>query len=97
MSDDCDAGAIEAFNLAIDNDIERTQAYFYRAVCYYRLGNYRQSKNDMEAAALLGCQDALFWSKFETKKRSAGITPTDRYGQLNIFPGVNGRSVKESG
>ncbi len=68
MTDGCDAAAIEAFELAIDNDIERAQAYFYRAVCYYRLGNYRQSKNDMEAAALLGCQDALFWSKFETKK-----------------------------
>jgi tetratricopeptide (TPR) repeat protein len=68
MSENSDAGAIDAFDLAIDNDFERAQAYFYRAVCYYRLGNYRQSKNDLQAAALLGCKNALFWSKYETKK-----------------------------
>ena len=68
MSADCNAGAIEALNLAIDKNIDSAKAYFYRAVCYYRRGNYRQSKNDLEAAALLGCKDALFWSKFETKK-----------------------------
>ena len=64
MSDGCDAGAIEAFDLAIDNKIESAQAYFYKAVCHYKLGNYRQAKNDLEAAALLGCKDALFWSKY---------------------------------
>ncbi len=68
MSDGFDAEAIQAFNLAIDNKIERAQAYFNRGVCYYRLGNYRQAKDDLEAAALLGCRDALFWSKYEPKK-----------------------------
>ncbi len=68
MSDGCHAEAIQAFNLAIDRKIARAQAYFNRGVCNYRLGNYHQAKNDLEAAALLGCKDALFWSKYETKK-----------------------------
>ena len=62
MSDGYDAEAIQAFDLAIDKKIERAQAYFNRGVCHYRLGNYRQAKNDLEAAALLGCEDALFWT-----------------------------------
>jgi tetratricopeptide (TPR) repeat protein len=68
MSDGCLAEAIQAFNLAIDKKIACAQAYFNRGLCNYRLGNYRQAKNDLEAAALLGCRDALFWSKYETKK-----------------------------
>jgi tetratricopeptide (TPR) repeat protein len=68
MSDGCYAKAIQAFNLAIDRKIACAQAYFNRGVCNYRLGNYHQAKNDLEAAALLGCKDALFWSKFESKK-----------------------------
>jgi tetratricopeptide (TPR) repeat protein len=68
MSDGCLAEAIQAFNLAIDKKKASAQAYFNRGLCNYRLGNYRQAKNDLEAAALLGCRDALFWSKYETKK-----------------------------
>ena len=68
MSDGCLAEAIQAFNLAIDKKTASAQAYFNRGLCNYRLGNYRQAKNDLEAAALLGCKDALFWSKYETKK-----------------------------
>jgi len=68
MSAGCHTEAIQAFNLAIDKKITCAQAYFNRGVCNYRLGNYRQAKNDLEAAALLGCKDALFWSKYETKK-----------------------------
>jgi tetratricopeptide (TPR) repeat protein len=68
MSDGCNPEAIQAFNLAIDKKIECAQTYFNRGVCHYRLGNYRQAKSDLEAAALLGCKDALFWSKYETKK-----------------------------
>jgi len=60
--------AIQAFNLVINKKVTCAQAYFNRGVCNYRLGNYRQAKNDLEAAALLGCKDALFWSKYETKK-----------------------------
>ena len=68
MSAGCHTEAIQAFNLAIDKKETCAQAYFNRGVCNYRLGNYRQAKNDLEAAALLGCKDALFWSKYETKK-----------------------------
>ena len=52
----------------IDKKVTCAQAYFNRGLCNYRLGNYRQAKDDLEAAALLGCKDALFWSKYETKK-----------------------------
>jgi tetratricopeptide (TPR) repeat protein len=68
MSAGCHAEAIQAFNLAIDKKVASAKAYFNRGVCNYRLGNYRQAKTDLEAAALLGCKDALFWSKYETKK-----------------------------
>jgi tetratricopeptide (TPR) repeat protein len=67
MSTGCHTEAIQAFNLAIDKQAAYAQAYFHRGVCNYRLGNYRLAKNDLEAAALLGCEDALFWSKYETK------------------------------
>ena len=60
--------AIQAFDLVIDKKIKFARAYFNRGVCNYRLGNYRQAKSDLEAAALLGCRDAFFWSKYETKK-----------------------------
>jgi tetratricopeptide (TPR) repeat protein len=68
MSAGCNTEAIQAFNLAIDEKVPCAKAYFNRGVCNYRLGNYRQARNDLEAAALLGCNDALFWSKYETKK-----------------------------
>lgn len=67
MSTGNHAEAIQAFDLVIDNKLEFARAYFNRGVCYYRIGNYRQAKNDLEAAALLGCRDAFFWSKYETK------------------------------
>ncbi len=68
MSAGCHTEAIQTFDLVIDNKLEFARAYFNRAVCHYRIGNYRQAKNDLEAAALLGCGDAFFWSKYETKK-----------------------------
>lgn len=68
MSEGLTKEAIQAFDLAIDMKIECAQAFFNRGVCHYRLGNYRQAKDDLGAAALLGCKDALLWSKFEHKK-----------------------------
>ena len=68
MSDGRNKEAIQAFDLAIDMNIECAQAYFNRGVCHYRRGNYLQAKDDLEAAALLGCKDAFLWSKFEQKK-----------------------------
>ncbi len=56
--------AIEAFNLAISKDSAYAEAYFARGACYYVLGSYRQAAEDLEAAAILGCRDAQFWSKY---------------------------------
>jgi len=60
--------AIEALNLAIDHKINIGRSYFERGVCHYRLGNYRQAKIDLEAAALLGCKDAQLWSQYDQKR-----------------------------
>lgn len=73
MSDGHTKEAIQAFDLAIDMNIECAQAFFNRGVCHYRIGNYRQAKDDLEAAALLGCKDAFPWSKFEQKKTPANL------------------------
>ena len=67
MSEGLTKKAIQAFDLAIDMNIECAQAFFSRGVCHYRMGNYRQAQDDLEAAALLGCKDAFLWSKFEQK------------------------------
>ena len=56
--------AIEAFNLAIDKNPEYAKAYFVRGACHYALRNYRWAGDDLDAAALLGCRDAQFWSKY---------------------------------
>lgn len=72
MSEGLNKAAIQAFDLAIDKNIACARAFFNRGVCHYRLGNYRQAQEDLEAAAVLGCEDAFPWSKFE-RKRIAGI------------------------
>ena len=56
--------ALSAFDQAIAGDAD-AQAYFFRGVCHYLIGNYHLVKNDMDAATILGCRDAQFWSKFE--------------------------------
>jgi tetratricopeptide (TPR) repeat protein len=58
--------ALNAYALAIDHNTEYAEAYFGRGACYYVLGYYRQAVGDINAAALLGCQVAQFWSKFES-------------------------------
>ena len=60
----CPAEAIEALNNAIQHNSDYGEAYFVRGACHYTLGNYRQTSDDLDAAALLGCKDAQFWSKF---------------------------------
>jgi tetratricopeptide (TPR) repeat protein len=60
--------AIEAFNQAIDNKIKIAQAYFERGVCFYKLGQHRQATDDLAAAAMLGCEAAEFWSKYNKNK-----------------------------
>lgn len=59
--------AIEAFNLAIDKIPAYAEAYFARGACYYTLGSYHQAADDIDAAAILGCRDAQFWSKHATQ------------------------------
>ena len=56
--------AIKALDLAIDRNPLYAEAYFVRGACQYTLGNYRQAGDDLDAAALLGCRDAQFWSKY---------------------------------
>jgi len=58
--------AIEAFDLAIQKNCQYAEAYFARGACQYVLGNYRQAADDIDAAAILGCRDAQFWSNFDT-------------------------------
>ncbi len=60
------SNALQAFDLAIDQNREFAEAYFRRGACYYMLGYYRRATEDLNAASLLGCQDAQLWSKFET-------------------------------
>ena len=57
--------ARNAFQAAIKLAPEYGRAYFGRGVCHYRLGNYRRATEDINAAALLGCEDAGLWSRFE--------------------------------
>ncbi len=61
------AEAIEAYNRAIELDVDFARAYFGRAACHYVLGNYRRAIEDMDAATLFGCADAQMWSRFERK------------------------------
>jgi tetratricopeptide (TPR) repeat protein len=61
--------AIEAFNLAIAKDPAYAEAYFVRGACYYALGSYYQAADDIDAAAILGCRDAQFWSKHAIRCR----------------------------
>ena len=55
--------AIETLNLAIAKVPAYADAYFIRGACYYALGSYHQAADDIDAAAILGCRDAQFWSK----------------------------------
>ena len=55
--------AIEALSQAIAENPAYAEAYFARGACYYALGRYDQAGDDIDAAAILGCRDAQFWSK----------------------------------
>ena len=59
--------AIETFDQAIAKDPAYAEAYFVRGSCYYALGSYDQAADDIDAAAILGCRDAQFWSKHATQ------------------------------
>ena len=55
--------AIEALDQAILKDPAFAEAYFVRSACHYELGLYDKAGDDIDAAAILGCRDAQFWSK----------------------------------
>lgn len=55
--------AVEALTLAITEYPLHAEAYFVRGASQYALGNYRDAGEDLDAAAILGCQDAQFWSR----------------------------------
>ena len=61
--DGCHREAIEALDQAIANDPTCAEAYFARGACHYKLGRYDQAGDDIDAAAILGCRDAQFWSR----------------------------------
>ena len=69
--------AIQALNQAIAKDPAYAEAYFARGACYYALGRYDQARDDIDAAAILGCRDAQFWSNhsFYPLKNSADDRP----------------------
>ena len=51
--------------MAIDRNAGFAEAFFKRGVCYYLLGNSRLASQDLEAASLLGCHEALLWSRYD--------------------------------
>ena len=57
--------ALTELSKAIDCDRRYADAYFLRGACHYMLGHYPLAANDMDAAALLGCEEARLWSKFD--------------------------------
>ena len=60
--------AITAFTEAIDRNTGFSEAFFKRGVCYYLLGNSRLAAQDLEAASLLGCKEALLWSRYDIQQ-----------------------------
>ena len=60
--------AIQAFNQVIDKKFKFARAYFERGVCHYKLGNTRQAADDLAAAAMLGCKDAVLWTRYDRNK-----------------------------
>ena len=59
--------AVSSLSKAIACDARFAEAYFNRGACHYMLGNYRLARNDLDAAAVLGCGEAQLWSKFDSR------------------------------
>jgi tetratricopeptide (TPR) repeat protein len=67
------AEAVAAFTSAIDGNDGLADAYFRRGVCYYLLGNCRMAASDLDAASLLGCRNALLWSRYDFQRFDASV------------------------
>ena len=59
--------AMDAFDQSIAEAPDFAEAYFARGACCYALGSYHQAADDIDAAAILGCRDAQYWSKYATQ------------------------------
>jgi len=59
--------ALRVYNIAIEQDRWFANAFFGRGACYYSLGKYERSKEDLNAAALLGSRVARIWSELEVR------------------------------
>ena len=57
--------AVATLSKAIECDTLNGRAYFTRGACHYKLGHYQLAINDIDAAVLLGCEEAQLWSKFD--------------------------------
>jgi hypothetical protein len=57
--------AVTEFTVAIDRNTGFAEAFFKRGLCYYLLGDSRLAAYDLAAASLLGCQEALLWSRYD--------------------------------
>lgn len=75
--------AIEAFNRAIFKVPAYAEAYFVRGACYYALGSYHQAADDIDAAAILGCRDAQFWSRHSIYPEKSSIDVWSNNSQLS--------------
>jgi Flp pilus assembly protein TadD len=62
------AQAVSALTRAIDGRGGFAEALFERGVCYALLGRRRSAIRDLQAAALLGCQEALLWSRYDFQR-----------------------------
>jgi tetratricopeptide (TPR) repeat protein len=60
--------AVRALTQAIAHNTGFAEAFFERGVCYYWLGLSRPATQDLKAAALLGCQQALLWSRYDFQR-----------------------------
>ena len=59
--------AVSELSRAIECDARCAEAYFSRGACHYMLGHYRLARNDLDAAAVLGCEEALLWSRYDNR------------------------------
>lgn len=72
------AEAVAAFDRAIDFNTGLGQAYFERGVCYYKLGQYHRAMDDFNAAAILGCETARIWCRYQITASDVDHENTDR-------------------
>lgn len=68
--------AVAVLSKTIDCDRRYAEAYFIRGACHYMLGRFTLAAEDMDAAALLGCEEAQLWSKYDTRFFSGIHSPS---------------------